>query len=132
MLLIIDRASGDVIGSSRFYDFDLERKWICIGYTFLACAYWGGTYNGDLKRTMLRHAFAQEIDSVIFHVGEGNTRSRKAVEKLGARLINRDERTMPDGTVSMRLWYQLPREIAIKPHHAAAAISSARLSQRDS
>ena len=32
---------------------------------------------------MLDHAF-QFVDEVLFHVGSGNMRSRKAMEKLGA------------------------------------------------
>lgn len=120
LLLVLDRASGAVIGSSRFYDYSPEKRWVAIGYTFLARAFWGGRYNWDLKRTMLRHAFAAVdesgrplIDTVIFHVGEANGRSRRGVEKIGGELFDRDERVMPDGAVSLRLWYRVTRETAL-------------------
>lgn len=120
LLLVLDRESGAVIGSSRFYDYSPEKRWVAIGYTFLARAYWGGRYNWDLKRTMLRHAFATVdeagralVDTVIFHVGEANMRSRRGVEKIGGELFDRDERRMPDGTTSIRLWYRVTRESAL-------------------
>ena len=47
--------------------------------------YWGGPTNRALKTLMLEHAF-RSVDRVIFHVGAGNLRSRKAMEKLGGVL----------------------------------------------
>ena len=82
-LAITDRASGRLIGVSRYDNYDAARSEVEIGWTFLARPYWGGTYNGDLKRIMLEHAFAA-VDTVVFLVGEQNLRSRRAVEKLGA------------------------------------------------
>jgi RimJ/RimL family protein N-acetyltransferase len=79
---IIDRASGRMIGSSRYYGHDAERREIEIGWTFLARAYWGGIYNRELKELMLRHAF-QFVDRVIFLVGPRNFRSQRAMEKIG-------------------------------------------------
>jgi hypothetical protein len=54
-----------------------------IGWTFLARRYWGGRYNGEMKRLMLEHAF-QTVDEVVFIIGPENHRSRRAVEKIGA------------------------------------------------
>ncbi len=34
--LILDQNSGEVIGSSRYYDLDDDKKSIAIGYTFIA------------------------------------------------------------------------------------------------
>ncbi len=48
-LIVIDRATGTVIGSSRFYDFRPDKSQISIGYTFLSRRYWGGRYNGEMK-----------------------------------------------------------------------------------
>ena len=81
-LLAVESKSGAVIGSSRFHGYDAERREIEIGWTFLARPYWGGTYNKEMKRLMLAHAF-QFVDSVIFLVGVTNFRSQKAVEKIG-------------------------------------------------
>jgi len=81
--LISDSNTCQIIGSSRFYDFNELEKSILIGYTFIAKSHWGGKYNPALKSLMLHHAF-QFVDTVFFHVGATNTRSQKAMEKLGA------------------------------------------------
>lgn len=82
-LVAIDRTTGNIIGSSRYDGFDAAKRVVEIGWTFLARAYWGGTYNGEMKRLMLEHAF-QTVDHVRFVIGAGNHRSRRAVEKIGA------------------------------------------------
>lgn len=82
-LVVIDRANGLVIGSSRFHGYDEAKSQVEIGWTFLARLYWGGVYNGELKRLMLEHAF-RYVDSVTFVVGPRNLRSQKALAKIGA------------------------------------------------
>ncbi len=81
-LLAVDRASGAVIGSSRYHQYDAERRVVEIGWTFLARACWGGRYNGEMKRLMLDHAF-RSVDRVRFVIGPDNRRSQRAVEKIG-------------------------------------------------
>jgi N-acetyltransferase len=80
--LVIDVKDGRVIGSTRFHGYDEERSEIEIGWTFLARSHWGGSYNREMKRLMLNHAF-HFVESVIFHVGTENLRSQRAVEKIG-------------------------------------------------
>jgi RimJ/RimL family protein N-acetyltransferase len=81
--LVLDRADGRVIGSSRYDGYDSEKCEIEIGWTFLARSHWGGQYNGEMKRLMLDHAF-RFVDSVYFVIGPNNTRSRTAVSRIGA------------------------------------------------
>lgn len=82
-LVAIERASGLIVGSSRYHGFDPEQSVVEIGWSFLARRCWGGAYNGEMKRLMLAHAF-QTVDRVIFVIGPENRRSRRAVEKIGA------------------------------------------------
>jgi len=82
-LLVLDRATGDVVGTTRFHGYDEARDEVEIGWTFLARSHWGGTYNRELKRLMLDHAFRQ-VARVIFLVHPDNRRSQRAVERLGA------------------------------------------------
>ncbi len=82
--LIIGIGSEQIIGSSRFYDYDTENSTVTIGYTFLSREHWGTAVNKSLKTLMINYAFEQGIETVLFHVGATNTRSQKAVEKLGA------------------------------------------------
>jgi RimJ/RimL family protein N-acetyltransferase len=84
-LAALDATDGRIIGSSRYWGYDPVRSEVEIGWTFLARRYWGGRYNGEMKRLMLRHAFGF-VDRVIFVVGPSNRRSRKAVEKIGGVL----------------------------------------------
>jgi RimJ/RimL family protein N-acetyltransferase len=79
---IVERASGHIIGSSRYHDHDPERREIEIGWTFLTRPYWGGSYNREIKDLMLTHAFTF-VDTVVFWVGEANWRSQRAMEKIG-------------------------------------------------
>ena len=82
-LIAVDAATGAVIGSSRYHDYNEARRDVEIGWSFLARAYWGGRYNGEMKRLMLTHAF-RVVDTVLFLVGPANIRSQRAVERLGA------------------------------------------------
>ena len=84
-LAVIDRATGSIIGGSRYANFVPDRNEIEIGWSFLARAYWGGAYNREMKTLMLTHAF-RFFDSIRFNIGATNVRSRRAVEKIGARL----------------------------------------------
>lgn len=116
--VVIDRATGQVIGSSRYYESKPDERSVCIGFTFLARTHWGGTTNGELKRLMLDHAF-QYVDTVWFHIGKTNWRSRKAVEKIGAVLSHEDDFVV-HGTPSTHVLYRIDR-----PHGGAQAERSA-------
>jgi RimJ/RimL family protein N-acetyltransferase len=106
---IIDRSSGRIIGSSRYYNYDRQTNEIEIGWTFLERRFWGGRYNRELKTLMLEHAF-RFVDRVLFIVGEDNLRSRKAVEKIGGTLRNRIERPHRSGRMTPNLVFVLDRE----------------------
>lgn len=82
-LLILDSSSGEVIGSSRYYDLDTAQRELKIGYTFFAKTCWGKGYNRAVKILMINHAF-EFVSTILFHVGITNHRSRRAMEKLGA------------------------------------------------
>ncbi|HEX2799428.1 MAG TPA: GNAT family N-acetyltransferase, partial [Thermoanaerobaculia bacterium] len=81
-LIAIDSKDGQVIGSSRFHEYDSDKSEIEIGWTFPARSHWGGIYNREIKQLMLRHAF-RFVNSVIFLVGPQNVRSQRAMEKIG-------------------------------------------------
>ena len=84
-LAAIDRAASRIIGSSRFFGHDPDRRDVEIGWTFLARSHWGGRYNREMKTLMLDHAF-RFVDNVLFLVGPDNRRSQRAVEKIGGAL----------------------------------------------
>ncbi|ALZ76208.1 GNAT family N-acetyltransferase [Rheinheimera sp. F8] len=105
--LICDKQSSEVLGTSRYYDFDAGKREVAIGYTFLVRSRWGGSTNSELKHLMLSHAFSF-VSTVWFHVGEHNLRSRRAVEKLGA-CYTHTETTSPTGVARATVFYRLDK-----------------------
>lgn len=96
----VDVATGDAIGSTRFFAFE---RWpgpknpaarpqrpfdACeIGYTWLAAYAVRTAANTEAKLLMLAHAFEEwHVERVCLHTDERNARSRAAIERLGARL----------------------------------------------
>ncbi|MBT9097372.1 GNAT family N-acetyltransferase [Methylovulum psychrotolerans] len=104
-LVVLDKLSGDIIGSSRFYEWDAERQEVAIGFTFLARSHWGGQTNRELKRLMLEHAF-RWANTVWFHVGVNNIRSRKAMEKIGAEFSHETAKTV-NGVMDTYAFYRI-------------------------
>lgn len=111
-LAVLDRKSGRIIGSSRYFNLKPKSKSepseIEIGFTFLERAYWGGEYNGELKRLMVEHAL-KFVERVVFVVGERNLRSQKALEKIGARYLRKAELPGPDGTLKPNVIFAISR-----------------------
>lgn len=85
--LVIDKATGDIIGCTRLYDYRPAESSVAIGYTFLARKYWGGAYNSAMKNLLMEHGF-KTVDNVLFHIAATNIRSQKATGKLGAVKVN--------------------------------------------
>ena len=109
-LVAIERESGEIAGFSRYSMERCEPGEVEIGWTFLARRLWGGRFNGAMKRLMLDHAF-RFVDTVIFRIGETNLRSRRAVEKIGGRLIEgRTETVTVAGAKATHVTYAIRRE----------------------
>lgn len=87
---IVEKSTGDVLGSSRYYNFDQDDNHIFIGYTFYGTKSWGKGINPQVKKLMLDYIF-QFVDKVHFHIGKENYRSQKALEKLGGEKIAEEE-----------------------------------------
>lgn len=85
-LVAIDRSTDAIIGSSRYHGYDADAREVEVGWTFLARACWGGTWNHEMKQLMLDHAFTA-VDRVLFNVGPNNIRSQRAVERIGGERL---------------------------------------------
>jgi len=107
-LVVIDRSSARIIGSSRYCNLRLDESEVEIGWTFLEREFWGGSYNAEMKSLMLEHAF-RFVERVVFVVGETNWRSRRAMEKIGGRLFGERERRLPDGSVGRDVVFAIAR-----------------------
>ncbi len=83
-LAIVECDSLKLVGSSRFARHSEERNEVEIGWTFLTRRCWGKGHNAEAKQLMLEHAFSF-VDSVFFVAAATNLRSRRAIEKMGAK-----------------------------------------------
>ena len=102
----VARKSGSIIGSSRYHGYNPEAREIEIGWTFLARDYWGGSYNREIKKLMLEHAF-QFVDTVLFRVGVTNWRSQKAMEKIGGVRREDQHDSMQAGKTPENVIYEI-------------------------
>ena len=89
---IIDKTTSQVIGSTRFYDYDEQQKSILIGYTFFTVSHWGKGFNREVKKLMLNYIF-QYVSQVDFHIGAENHRSLISIARIGAKKIGEQEVT---------------------------------------
>lgn len=87
---IVDKLTGEILGSTRFYDYDEQDGSIFIGYTFYAIKCWGKGINHAVKAMMLDYAF-QFVSKVYFHIGASNIRSQIAIGRLGASKVSEHE-----------------------------------------
>ena len=109
-LAIVDKASGCVIGSSRFQDHEPAGEGqVEIGWSFLDRAYWGRGYNAEFKRLMLTHAF-KSVARVIFRVGAENAISRGAMRNIGGRLTGETFVAERAGRPVEHVIYEITRE----------------------
>lgn len=109
-LLVIEKASGAVIGSSRMQAHNPDHGGsVEIGWTLLARSHWGGATNREMKRLMLEHCF-RFVERVDFRVGEENWRSRRAMEKIGGRLSERSDRVETASGPTRHVVYEIDRE----------------------
>ena len=106
-LLATEKDTGRVVGTSRFYDPDFPARAMTIGYTFIARSDWGTAAYREMKDLMLRHAF-RWVDTVWFHIGKHNFRSRKAMEKIGGK-FDREETEQILGVVRESVFYRIER-----------------------
>jgi len=111
---ILDKETGATVGSTRYYDFDLEDDSVFIGYTFLARSHWGNGFNATVKHLMLHHAF-KTVSKVKFHIGANNIRSQIAITRLGAQKIGEQEVPYYGEPSKLNFVYEISRNVFM-PH----------------
>ena len=110
-LVVVDKARGAIIGSSRFQGYDrADGGRVEIGWSFLARSHWGTGANAEMKRLMITHAH-KYVDCVEFQVGSANIISRKAMANIGGRLTDRITIVdTPDKGAIEHVVYEIRRE----------------------
>lgn len=105
-----EKSSGDIVGTTRFYEFDPALPRIAIGYTWYAKRWQKSHLNTACKRLLLEYAF-ESLDCVAveFHTDGRNLDSQRAIERLGARRdgMLRAHKRRPDGTLRDTVCYSI-------------------------
>ncbi|MES2676197.1 MAG: GNAT family protein [Pseudomonadota bacterium] len=120
---IIDKGTGEVVGSTRFMKANLPNKRVEIGYTFLGASWQKTSVNTEAKYLMLGHAFETlNLNRVELITDYLNQSSRNAIMRLGAKEegILRNHMVMPNGRVRDSVLYSVVKHewVGIKQHLA--------------
>ncbi|MFP2962116.1 GNAT family N-acetyltransferase [Myxococcus sp. 1LA] len=108
--VIIERATGAPVGSTRFLDIQREHRTLEIGYTWLGRRVWRTRINTECKYLLLRHAFESlGVMRVQLKTDVNNARSRAAIERLGARFegVLRNHMLVRGGVVRDSAYYSV-------------------------
>ena len=108
-LLVLDSQTNQVIGCTRFYDFNADTNSIKIGYTFIGRKFWGQDFNKNMKTLMINYAF-QNLEKVLFDIGANNIRSQIAISKIGAIKISEREVTYYGEAPKLNFTYQISKK----------------------
>ena len=106
----IDRATGAVVGSTRYRCIEATHKRLEIGFTFIAQSWQRTHINTEAKYLMLRHAFEQlKFNRVELLTDFLNEKSRAAIARLGAKEEGtlRSHMVMRDGRVRDSVMFSL-------------------------
>ena len=102
--VVVDNATGKLLGSSRFYNHNALVPHAYIGYTWYDTDVMGTHVNPETKFLMLSHAFETlNLLRVGFEVDVDNLRSHAAILKLGAKhegILRHHRRRWSDGALS--------------------------------
>jgi RimJ/RimL family protein N-acetyltransferase len=83
---VVDVASGDVVGSTRYHDIVPAVDRVEIGYTFYAARWQRSHVNTACKLVLLSHAFETVGCEVVgLRTDNFNFRSQRAIEGIGAK-----------------------------------------------
>lgn len=107
---IIDCASGQVAGSTRFRCIEQLHRRAEIGFTFLGARWQRTALNSEAKFLMLEHGFEQcGLNRIELLTDMRNARSRAAILRLGAREegVLRSHMVMRDGHVRDSVVYSV-------------------------
>jgi N-acetyltransferase len=108
--VVLDHATGEVIGSSSYHDIDPEVDRLEIGHTWYAKSRQRSSVNTTTKLLMMSHAFDTLGAKLVgWRTDNYNFASQRAIERLGARKdgVMRHHRPRRDGTVRDTVLYSL-------------------------
>lgn len=103
---------GAMVGISGYLNIDAANRVLEIGGTYMTPAARGSGVNGRVKPLIIGRAFDAGFDRIEFRIDRRNTRSMRAVEKLGAvkEGIMRRQRITWTGHVRDTVLYSILRD----------------------
>lgn len=107
------KATGELIGSTRFGNIDFAHQRAEIGWTWLSAPWQGSGANLEAKFLMLRHGFEQwGLNRIEIKTDVLNEKSRRAIVALGALQegIARRQVVNEDGRVRDTVYYSIIAE----------------------
>jgi RimJ/RimL family protein N-acetyltransferase len=105
--------TGELVGTTSFYEIDPVLRAIAIGHTWIARRFWRTGINTESKLIMMSRAFeGLGAERLVWHTDIRNTRSQAAIERLGAQRegVLRHHRIRPDGSWRDTVQYAMLRE----------------------
>ena len=110
---VVDETTGEIVGTTAFYQPDADIRRVYIGYTWYRQSAWRTRINTTCKYLLLSHAFETLACRVVcWETDVLNTRSQAAIERLGANKdgVLRCHKIRKDGTVRDTVAYSMLRE----------------------
>ncbi len=99
--IVFDKTLNKYVGSTRFYDIQVNYKTTQLGYTWYSESVWGTGLNEHCKFLLLKFAFETiGFERVEFRADNRNKRSIAAMQKIGCTVegILRNHLPTSDGT----------------------------------
>jgi len=106
----IDTASGEVAGTTSYYEIDPHHRGLYIGHTWIGTRWQRTALNTEAKLLLLTRAFdVLGAIRVGWQTDHRNERSQRAIERLGATRegVLRAHRVRPDGTLRDTVTYSV-------------------------
>jgi len=108
--VVIDEASGEVLGSTRYHDIVPTLARLEIGHTWYGARWQRSHVNTTCKLLLLRHAFDTLGARVVgWRTDNYNFASQRAIERLGAKKdgVLRGHAPRRDGTIRDTVMYSM-------------------------
>lgn len=105
-----EKASGAIVGSTRYFNVEPAHRRLEIGHTWYAQRVQRSAVNTECKLLLLTHAFeGLHCIAVEFRTSWFNRASQIAIERLGAKRdgVLRNHMIMPDGTYRDTVVYSI-------------------------
>lgn len=109
----VDAGTGEVAGTTSYYEIDAKNRGLFIGSTWIGKRWQRTALNTEAKLMLLRRAFEElGANRVGWHTDHMNERSQRAIERLGAvrEGVLRAHKVRPDGTVRDTICYSITAE----------------------